>query len=130
MNYRILIIFLVVLLSSLGFSRETGGYAGSFLRYGLDARGEALGRTMVSDVKVNTSSYYYNPSLVVNTINKNIFLNYRSLSFDRKFMYAGFSMPLRKEAALALGILHTGTEDFDGTDSSGEIYDSFNFYCK
>lgn len=124
----IFILSFLLLISKLLTARETGGYAGSFLRFGLDARGEALGRSLVADDSENSLSFYYNPSLLVNTNQTNIFATYRSLSFDRKFMYAGFSMPLRKNAGLALGILHTGTEDFDGIDSSGEIYNSFSYY--
>lgn len=129
-------IVLMILLLSVSFlqtvaARETGGYAGSFLRYGLDARSEAMGRAMVADVNSSFSAYF-NPAAISYVESPEIMTNYRSLSLDRKFMYVGYAMPIKakkikNKAAISVGYLYSGTSDIDSRDFDGNKIDTFSF---
>jgi len=127
---------LLILLLTISFlqtiaARETGGYAGSFLRYGLDARSESMGRAMVADVN-SAFSGYYNPAAIAYVEKPALMNNYRILSLDRKFMYIGVAMPikakkLKTKAGISVGYLYSGTDDIEGRDLDGNKFDSYSF---
>ncbi|PID30910.1 MAG: hypothetical protein CR982_00660 [Candidatus Cloacimonadota bacterium] len=124
MKVYIIIIFGFIL--SL-FATTDGSKAGSFLRYGMDARGEALGRALVAEYKDTGFSAFYNPS-VLSTVEKySLSSSYRSLSLDRNLGHVGISIPLRGEAGVSLNWIYGYTTDFNKRDNDGNIYDIFSY---
>ena len=105
---------------------DNGGTAGAFLRYGLDARSEALGRAVTADNR-SSFNFYYNPANLSGSRDYNVMLNYRSLSLDRTFAYSGFSMPLKEKAVVAVGWLYSGTSDIEARDFDGVQFDTYSF---
>lgn len=127
------ILLLIILITSFNlFAKELGGYAGGFLRYGLDARSEAMGRSNVAD-GTDGYSFFYNPANVGFVSEREVLTNYRFLSMDRNFIYVGYLTPLnknislKKQAVLAVGILYAGVTDIDGRDNDGNNFGTFSF---
>ncbi len=129
---KILIVLIVVIISIPMYSSELGGFAGAFLRYGLDARSEAMGRSGVADGN-NGFSFFYNPANIASVSEQQVLTNYRFLSMDRNFIYVGYLTPLnkniglKKEAVLAVGVLYAGVTDIDGRDNDGYHFGTFSF---
>jgi hypothetical protein len=108
------------------FGRADGGFAGAFLRMGLDARSESLGRAVSAD-KNNGFLFYSNPASLSSINNVEILSQYRMLSLDRKFMYIGAVYPLNnKNAGVAVGMLYTGTDDIEARDFDGVQFDTYS----
>jgi len=129
---KILLILLILITSSNLFSSELGGFAGGFLRYGLDARSESMGRSGVADGS-DGFSFFYNPANIAFVTESEVMTNYRFLSMDRNFIYVGYLTPLnkniglKKEAVLAVGVLYAGVTDIDGRDNDGNHFGTFSF---
>lgn len=115
----ILIIFSLVV-------ANTASKAGAFLRYGLDARSEGLGRAIVAD-KMGSANYYFNPATLARTKDKTVYSTYRVLSLDRSFAYLGYSMPITEQAGVSAGVLYTATDDIEARDLDGIQFDTYSF---
>ena len=127
--------FLLVILGSclLGLplcAFSQGGYAGAFLRNGISARSEAMGRAYVAMVEGNESAFY-NPASAALFSYRELAASYRALTLDRTFAYLSFGLPIRPPAdsagnplngGLSLSWIHAGVDNIDARDFDGEKY--------
>ncbi len=97
---------------------QIGGQAGAFLRLGLGADRVAMGDCGVA-LNGGSNDWYYNAAALPTLESYQASFGYRSMSLDRKIMYAGFSMPLEQNAGLAFGVMRAGTDNIDIRDSAG-----------
>lgn len=111
-----------------------GGYAGAFLRMGVAARSEAMGRAYVAMVEGNESAFF-NPASVAMLQRRELNLSYRPLNLDRLFTYASLGLPIRPQAdsssramngGLSLSWIHAGVDNIEARDSDGEKYSSLS----
>jgi len=111
-----------------------GGYAGAFLRMGVAARSEAMGRAYVAMVEGNESAFF-NPASVAMLQRRELNLSYRPLNLDRLFTYASLGLPIRPQAdstggamngGLSVSWIHAGVDKIDARDSDGEKYASLS----
>ena len=111
-----------------------GGYAGAFLRMGVAARSEAMGRAYVAMVEGNESAFF-NPASVAMLQRRELNLSYRPLQLDRSFAYIGLGLPIRPKAdssgramngGLSVSWIHAGVDNIDARDSDGEKYSSLS----
>jgi len=109
-----------------------GGYAGAFLRMGIAARSEAMGRAYVAMVGGNESAFF-NPASVAMFQQRELNTSFRPLSLDRSFAYIGIGLPIHPKAdssgralngGLSLSWIHAGVNNIDARDSDGEKYAS------
>ncbi|MDA3839169.1 MAG: hypothetical protein PF574_09345 [Candidatus Delongbacteria bacterium] len=108
------------------FADDIAGQAGAFLRYGLDARSEALGRSVVADTK-STFSTYFNPATAAYTTETSIMTGMKILAFDRNFAYLSYLMPVNNNAGIGVGILYSGTDEIEGRDTDGNFYKELSY---
>ena len=108
------------------FAEDIGGKAGAFLRYGLDARSEALGRSVIADTK-STFSVYFNPATAAYTTEQSIMTGMKILSFDRKFAYLSYLFPVNNNAGIGVGILYSGTDEIEGRDKDGNLFNEYSY---
>ncbi len=133
----IITIFLVLLLAALQNAyADDGILAGAFLRMGLGARANAMGNAFTG-VAEGTVAAYYNPGGIPFLETRQITLDYRFLSLDRKFNYIGFATGVRPKvdessgemalnAGLAISWIHAGVDNIDGRDFAGNHYQDFS----
>ncbi|MGH7600275.1 MAG: hypothetical protein ACREOI_28310, partial [bacterium] len=74
-----------------------GGYAGAFLRMGIAARSEAMGRAYVAVVEGNESAFY-NAASVAMLQRRELNLSFRPLTLDRNFAYLAIGLPIHPKA--------------------------------
>ena len=108
------------------FADDIAGSAGAFLRYGLDARSEALGRSVIADTR-STFSTYFNPATAAYTTEKSIMTGMKILSFDRDFVYLSYLMPVNNNAGIGVGILYSGTDGIEGRDKDGNLFKEYSY---
>ncbi|MDZ7268471.1 MAG: hypothetical protein ONB48_12115 [candidate division KSB1 bacterium] len=106
-----------------------GGYAGAFLRTGVAARSEAMGRACVAMVEGNESAHY-NPGSVAWFDHRELTVSYRTLALDRTFAYLSFGVPIRPatnargqqamNGGISLAWIHAGVDDIDARDFDGQ----------
>jgi hypothetical protein len=95
-----------------------GGYAGAFLRIGLDARSVGMGNAQVAAAD-HGFGFYYNPAALPFLEKFAANFSYHFLSLDRRFSYIGVSAPLKPQAGFSLGWIYSGVGDIQGYDSRG-----------
>jgi len=109
-----------------------GGYAGAFLRMGIAARSEAMGRAYVAMVEGNESAFY-NPASVAMFQRRELNTSFRPLTLDRTFASIGIGLPIHPKAdtagralngGLSLSWIHAGVSNIDARDFDGEKYSS------
>jgi hypothetical protein len=99
-----------------------GGRAGAFLRIGLGSHYQSLGNAGVAALNPGTASMYYNPALLAIMEKRTAELSYSDMSLDREFIYAGFTTPLKGNAALGFLYIKSGVGNIDARNFSGEVY--------
>ncbi len=120
MFQRIMGLFVIILFAAGPAGAEgSGGFAGSFLRIGLGARGMAMGNAQVADAG-NGYGVYYNPAGLPHLENRQFALSYSQMSLDRNFNYIGLAVPLKGVAGAAIGWINSGVGDLRSYNSSGE----------
>jgi len=124
-RYRLILIkqlqFVIVMLVGFGsfcFAEGNGGFAGSFLRIGLGARGIAMGDAQVATAE-NAFGSYYNAASSPYLKKSTFALSYSSMSLDRRFNYIGFASPLKPFAGFSVGWIYSGVGDIRAYDSRG-----------
>ena len=105
---------------------ETAGMAGAFLRYGLDARSESLGRAMTADIN-SAYSIFFNPATASSVTEKQILTGMKILSMDRNFAYLSYVHPVKNNAVISGGILYSGTDDIEGRDKNGDLFEMYSY---
>lgn len=107
-----------------------GGYAGAFLRNGLAARSEAMGRAYVAMAEGNEAAFY-NPASVAFFPHRELTTSVRVMTLDRTFAYASFGLPIRPKpdssgratnGGLSLSWIHARVDDISARDFDGEEY--------
>lgn len=107
-----------------------GGYAGAFLRNGLAARSEAMGRAYVAMAEGNEAAFY-NPASVAFFAHRELTTSVRVMSLDRTFAYASFGLPIHPKpdsagrvvnGGLSLSWIHARVDDISARDFDGEEY--------
>ena len=118
-----------IILPTIQFASENGGYAGSFLRMGLGARSISMGNTGVAH-PMNAYATFYNPALLARAKEYLVGLSYSFLSLDRKYEFISFSMKVPPGAGFSIGWIKSGVEGLESYNSigepTGEIYQSAN----
>jgi hypothetical protein len=111
-----------------------GGYAGAFLRMGIAARSEAMGRAYVAMIEGNESAFF-NPASVAMLQRRELNTSFRPLTLDRSFAYIGVGLPIHPKTdsagralngGLSLSWIHAGVDNIDARDSDGEKYASLS----
>ncbi len=111
-----------------------GGYAGAFLRNGISARSEAMGRAYVAMVEGNESAFF-NPASVAWFEHRELTTSVRVMSLDRSFTYLSFGLPIRPRAdstakvvngGLSLSWIHAGVGNISARDFDGAEYGSLS----
>jgi hypothetical protein len=125
MKIRVIFITLLITAASGAWASQTAGSAGAFLRYGLDARSESLGRAVIAD-SGSAFSVFFNPAAASFATEKQILTGMKILSMDRNFAYLSYLQPV-KGAAVSAGILYTGTDEIEGRDKDGFEFDSYSY---
>lgn len=108
-----------------------GGYAGAFLRMGVAARSEAMGRAYVAMAQGSEAAFYNAASTAfLSTLEINT--SFRNLGLDRSFAYIGFATSLQPRsdstdqkplnAGLAISWIHAGVDNIEARDFDGEQY--------
>lgn len=107
-----------------------GGYAGAFLRNGLSARSEAMGRAYAAMVEGNEAAFY-NPASVAFFPHRELTVSARVMTLDRTFTYLSFGLPIRPapdssghvvNGGLNLSWIHARVDDISARDFDGEEY--------
>ncbi len=115
---RIISIFILLTLAGAVFAEGNGGFAGSYLRIGLGARGISMGNAQVASPD-NGLGFFYNPAGLPFLNQRQVNLSYSFLSLDRRFNYIGFATPIKPHAGIALGWIYSGVKDISAYNSSG-----------
>jgi len=114
-------IWLVLLILGCAISLQAegnGGFAGSFLRIGLGARGMAMGNAQVASAG-HGFGFYYNPAGLPFLEKRSANFSYSFMSLDRRFYFVGLSTPLRPRGGFAIGWIYSGVGNIQGYDSRG-----------
>jgi hypothetical protein len=126
--------FLLFIFVFIANSFAQGGYAGAFLRMGVAARSEAMGRAYVAMVEGNESAFF-NPASVALFQRREINTSFRPLTLDRSFAYIGVGLPIHPKSdtsggalngGLSLSWIHAGVDNIDARDADGEKYASLS----
>ena len=115
-----LLLFLFPFFFSIPAKSETGegGYTGSFLQLGREAKALGMGGAFVG-VADNPSCGLFNPAGAVQ-INKHTFsASYRKMSLDRKMSWFSYFQPVREEAIVGLSWINVGVGEVMGRDDRG-----------
>lgn len=108
-----------------------GGYAGAFLRAGVGARSDAMGRAYAAMVEGNESAFY-NPAATAWFNNREFMAAYRAMSLDRTLAFISFGSPVRPKpdstgktmnGGLSLSWVHAGIDNIDARDFDGARQD-------
>ncbi len=121
---RFIILMFFISIFSLTAS-ETAGMAGAFLRYGLDARSESLGRAVTADTS-SAYAVFFNPAAGAFISEKQILCGMKILSMDRKFAYVSYAHPVSEKASISGGMLYSGTTDIEARDKYGDLFDTYS----
>ncbi len=128
---KLSIIALFIILSN-NIAKAQGGYAGAFLRMGVAARSEAMGRAYVA-VAQGSEAAFFNAASTAFLLRPEINTSFRSLGLDRSFAYIGFATYLRPKAdssssakplnaGMAVSWIHAGVDNIEARDFDGEKY--------
>ena len=119
---RLLGILLILNLVSADYG---GGYAGSGLRYGSNAREFSLAGALIAD---KTPGFYAfsNPALFRFSRNNNVGMSYQKMSLDRSIQSFSFARRLPPSGGVGLAILRSGTDDIVGRDRMNNETESFS----
>ena len=101
-----------------------GGYAGSGLRSGSNAREVSLGGALSAD-KTQGFSAFSNPALMPSLTTSQFGVSYQALSLDRYVSNIHISMKLPPKAGMGIALRQWGTENIQGRDAMNiktEIY--------
>lgn len=104
---------------------QSGGFAGSYSRMGIGARGIGAGNVFTSTVFDGIYAHY-NPALAAFNRGNQIDLSSSLMTFDRMMNSVNATFSLPPNAGINAGILHAGVSDFDGRTLSGYPTDRFS----
>jgi hypothetical protein len=126
-------LFCIVLFIGLSnsLSPAQGGYAGAFLRMGVAARSEAMGRAHVAMAQ-SSEGLFFNPATAAFLSAMEVNASVRKLALDRSFVFVNFATPVRPRpasagakplnAGVAISWIHAGVDNIEARDFDGEKY--------
>lgn len=117
-------LILTFLLSSPSFAEETGGYAGSFLNWGVGARAIAMGKTFSAIVDDGTS-IFWNPAGLEQVNSREFSFMHAIIFEDRTENFLAFSYPF-SNFTIGFGWLHFGVSDIQERNEVGELVSYFS----
>jgi hypothetical protein len=127
-------LIVIMFLSTVATAQKgDGGYAGAFLRMGVNARAAALGDAH-SALPEGSVAGFYNPGLLPYLAGRSVTLSYSFLPLDRSMHYIGYAQSLHPSpedaGALAAGFslawIGAGVDNIDGRDGSGQHTQTFS----
>ena len=127
MFFRIKILIFVLLNCVLLNAGMVGGYAGSELRYGSNAREFSLGGALIA-LSNPGFRQFSNPALI-STVKKTEFgLSLFSMSLDRSIQSFAYNRHLPPKAGLGIAMFRSGTSNIEGRNTIGEITEIFTYF--
>lgn len=127
MKFYILIFFVFCSILPYSFcfaADESGGYAGSFLDWGIGARAISMGNTY-SAISNDGTALYWNPAGLARIKSREFSAMYGLLFEDRMQNFLSFVYPMNR-FTLAAGWLRFGINDIQERDNSGEKIGTFD----
>jgi len=121
----ILIFSGIVIFPGISNAQTNAGYAGSYLRMGLGARGISMANTLPSGSR-DVFGFFYNPAVLPTMETRHFGTTYGFLPLDRLYNYIGFAMPLPPTAGIGLGWFSTGVDDIQGRGFSGQKIETYS----
>jgi hypothetical protein len=100
--------------------RESGGYAGSYLRMPVSARSAALGNA-VGAIPGTAESFIENPALPAHLEYSHFGSSFQFLSLNRSLHMIHVAFPVPPSAGLALAWIHAGVANIEERDFSNRI---------
>ena len=102
-----------------------GGYAGSGLRYGSNAKEFSLAGALIAD---KTPGFYAfsNPALLQFVRNNHIGISFQTMSLDRSIQSFSYARRLPPNAGVGFSILRAGTDNIMGRDGMNNETESFS----
>ena len=118
-------LFWILLFMNIVVADYGGGYAGSGLRYGSNAREFSLGGSLVAD---KTPGFYAfsNPALLRLSRDNHIGISFQTMSLDRYIQSFSYARRLPPNAGVGLAILRSGTDNIMGRDGMNNETKSFS----
>ena len=126
MIFRIIIIIFLLLNSVKLNAGMVGGYAGSELRYGSNAREFSLGGALIA-LSNPGFRQFSNPALISSVKKSEIGLSLFSMSLDRSIQSFAYNQHLPPKAGLGIAIFRSGTSNIEGRNTIGEITETFTY---
>ena len=115
----------ILFMLNLVFADYGGGYAGSGLRYGSNAREFSLAGALIAD---KTSGFYAfsNPALLQFTRSNQVGVSFQKMSLDRSIKSLSFAKRLPPNAGVGLALLQSGTDNIQGKNSMNQDTELFS----
>lgn len=120
---NLIFLFLIIVQLNAGM---VGGYAGSELRYGSNAREFSLGGALIA-LSNPGFRQFSNPALISTVKKSEIGLSLFSMSLDRSIQSFVYNQHLPPKAGLGLAIFRSGTSNIEGRNTIGEITETFTY---
>jgi hypothetical protein len=102
-----------------------GGYAGSGLRYGSNAREFSLAGALIAD-KTSGFQAFSNPALLQFTRSNQVGFSFQNMSLDRSIKSFSFAKRLPPNAGVGLALLQSGTDNIQGKNSMNQDTELFS----
>jgi len=121
-------VFILIFLFPLAFSAfsQMGGKGVYQFLYLTNApRVASLGGNNISIFENDPALAYYNPALLVDSMDKHLALNYVNYFTDINYGYVGYAFHLPGKGDASIGIQHINYGKFDEADESGTITGKF-----
>ena len=107
------------------FAENIGGFSGSELRYGSNAREFALAGALVAESNPGFRQFS-NPALLAQIESSEIGFSFFRMSLDRSIQTFSYSRRLPPKAGVGLSLYHTGIDNIIGRNMIGEVTETFS----
>ena len=125
MFLKIMLILIFLVNSQILNAEIVGGYSGSELRYGSNAREFSMGGALVALTNPGFRQFS-NPALISMVSKNEIGISLFSMSLDRTIQSFVYSQHLPPKAGLGLAIFKSGTQNIIGRNTIGEVTENFS----
>lgn len=125
MKHLFLFCFLILIAGSSAYSQMGGAGVYQFLYLTNAPRVAALGGNNITLNESDPALAYQNPSLLNDSMNKHLALNYVNYFTDINYGYVGYAFNIQKYGDASIGIHHINYGKFDATDEAGVISGKF-----
>ena len=112
--------FWILLFMNIVVADYGGGYAGSGLRYGSNAREFSLAGTLIAD-KTPGFQAFSNPALLQFTRSNQVGVSFQNMSLDRSIKSFSFAKRLPANAGVGLALLQSGTDNIQGKNLMNQM---------